>query len=130
MSSQAWLGTVLALALLVLLALLFVVRLRSVAGRLGSFECAWRPSHTTRWSSGVSMFTNDALRWYRLMSLAPSPARIWARGYLEMGPARRRGAGSKVVEVPCTSGDVVFELAMHEDSHSALVAWLESTAPR
>ena len=78
MSSQAWLGTVLALALLVLLALLFVVRLRSVAGRLGSFECAWRPSHTTRWSSGVAMFTNDALRWYRLMSLAASPTYLGA----------------------------------------------------
>ena len=118
-----------ALLAVVLLAV-FLPRLRSIAGRVGSFECALQRPGGMAWTSGLALFTDNSLRWYRLMSLAPSPARIWARGYLEMGPARRRGAGSKVVEVPCTSGDVVFELAMHEDSHSALVAWLESTAPR
>ena len=54
-------------------------------------------------------------------------------------PQRRRGAGPRG-RVPRRQGwylpyliilpAVVFELAMHEDSHSALVAWLESTAPR
>lgn len=43
--------------------------------------------------------------------------------------ARRRGTAGRVVDVACQVGQARYDLGMLEDSHSALVAWLESAAP-
>ncbi|WP_366181519.1 DUF2550 family protein [Actinomyces timonensis] len=108
---------------------IFLTRLRSIAGRVGSFECALlRPGGMT-WTSGLALFTDDTLRWYRLVSVSPRPAALWARESIELGQAVRRFESGKVLEVPCAIAGQRYKLAMHEASHSALVAWLESAAP-
>jgi len=117
---------------LVLLTGGFLARLRYLAGQVGSFECAMRPAGGQRWLSGVASFRLDSLEWYRLMSLSTRPSRVWRRLDLELSAARRRREQGRVVEVHCvdaTAGPDGFDLAMMEESHSALVAWVESASP-
>ncbi|WP_128772545.1 DUF2550 family protein [Actinomyces oricola] len=114
---------------LVAAGIVFLVRLRVLAGRLGSFECALREAGRSRWTSGVAEFGSDSLQWYRLVSLSPWPKHVWSRIALEVGQATRRSERGRVMEVTCQIGETSFELAMLEESHSALVSWAESAAP-
>ncbi|WP_247595297.1 DUF2550 family protein [Actinomyces procaprae] len=107
----------------------FLLRLRFLAGRVGSFECALRPAGSARWISGIAVFGDDDLEWHRLVSFGLRRRRRFRRDDLELGPVHHRGQGGHVVDVPCRYRGERFELAMVEDSHSALVAWIESAAP-
>ena len=132
MGQHGWMIAMIVAVTLVLLAGGFLVRLRYLAGQVGSFECAMRTPGTQRWLSGVASFRFDSLEWYRLMSLSMRPSRVWRRLDLELSAARRRREQGRVVEVHCvdaTRSPDGFDLAMMEDSHSALVAWVESAAP-
>ena len=132
MGQHVWMIVALVVIVLVLLIGGFLVRLRYLAGQVGSFECAMRLPGGQRWLSGVASFRLDSLQWYRLMSLSTRPSRVWRRLDLELSAARRRREQGRVVEVHCvdaTAGSDGFDLAMMEESHSALVAWVESAAP-
>lgn len=132
MGQHVWMIVVIVAIVLVLLTGGFLVRLRYLAGQVGSFECAMRPPGTQRWLSGVASFRLDSLEWYRLVSLSTRPSRVWRRLDLELSAARRRREQGRVVEVHCvdaTGSPDGFDLAMIEESHSALVAWVESAAP-
>ena len=132
MGQHAWMILTICIIAFVLLTGGFLVRLRYLAGQVGSFECALRPRGAQRWLSGVASFRLDSLEWYRLMSLSTRPSRVWRRLDLELSAARRRREQGRVVEVHCvdaTAGSDGFDLAMMEESHSALVAWVESAAP-
>ncbi|MBO3724806.1 DUF2550 domain-containing protein [Actinomyces bowdenii] len=140
MGMHAWAIVVTAIGAIVLLIAAFLIRLRFLAGQVGSFECAWRSSGGSRWFSGVAAFRHDSLDWYRLISLSLRPTRSWCRLELELRSARRRRADSRVIDLECAqvpqdpmdSSRVphTFELAMMEESHSALVAWVESASPQ
>ena len=67
--------------------------------------------------------------WTRLISLSVRPRYHFERADIELGRVRHRGAGGRVVDVECTYRGEHFDLAMIEDSHSAMVAWLEAAAP-
>ena len=132
MGQHVWMILTIGIIALVLLAGGFLVRLRYLAGQVGSFECAMRLPGGQRWLSGVASFRLDSLQWYRLMSLSTRPSRVWRRLDLELSAARRRREQGRVVEVHCvdaTAGSDGFDLAMMEESHSALIAWVESAAP-
>ena len=132
MGQHVWVVVALVVIVLVLLIGGFLARLRYLAGQVGSFECAMRLPGGQRWLSGVASFRLDSLQWYRLMSLSTRPSRVWRRLDLELSAARRRREQGRVVEVHCvdaTAGSDGFDLAMMEESHSALVAWVESAAP-
>ena len=132
MGQHGWMIVTIVAVSLVLLTGGFLVRLRYLAGQVGSFECAMRTPGTQRWLSGVASFRFDSLEWYRRMSLSMRPSRVWRRLDLELSAARRRREQGRVVEVHCvdaTAGPDGFDLAMMEESHSALVAWVESAAP-
>ena len=132
MGQHAWMILTIGIIALVLLAGGFLVRLRYLAGQVGSFECAMRLPGGQRWLSGVASFRLDSLQWYRLMSLSTRPSRVWRRLDLELSAAKRRREQGRVVEVHCvdaTRSPDGFDLAMMEESHSALVAWVESVAP-
>lgn len=132
MGQHVWMILTIGIIALVLLAGGFLVRLRYLAGQVGSFECAMRLPGGQRWLSGVASFRLDSLQWYRLMSLSTRPSRVWRRLDLELSAARRRREQGRVVEVHCvdaTAGSDGFDLAMMEESHSALVAWVESASP-
>ena len=132
MGQHVWMVVAIAVTILVLLIGGFLGRLRYLAGQVGSFECAMRPTGGQRWMSGVASFQFDSLEWYRLVSLSTRPTRVWRRLDLELSAARRRREQGRVVEVHCvdaTRSPEGFDLAMMEESHSALVAWVESAAP-
>ena len=132
MGQHVWMILTIGIIALVLLTGGFLVRLRYLAGQVGSFECAMRLPGGQRWLSGVASFRLDSLQWYRLMSLSTRPSRVWRRLDLELSAAKRRREQGRVVEVHCvdaTAGPDGFDLAMMEESHSALVAWVESAAP-
>ena len=132
MGQHGWMIATIVAVTLVLLTGGFLVRLRYLAGQVGSFECAMRPPGAQHWLSGVASFRLDSLEWYRLMSLSMRPSRVWRRLDLELSAARRRREQGRVVEVHCvdaTGSPDGFDLAMMEESHSALVAWVESAAP-
>lgn len=132
MGQHVWMILTIGIIALVLLTGGFLVRLRYLAGQVGSFECAMRLPGGQRWLSGVASFRLDSLQWYRLMSLSTRPSRVWRRLDLELSAAKRRREQGRVVEVHCvdaTAGSEGFDLAMMEESHSALVAWVESAAP-
>ena len=132
MGQHVWMILTICIIAFVLLTGGFLVRLRYLAGQVGSFECAMRLPGGQRWLSGVASFRLDSLEWYRLMSLSTRPSRVWRRLDLELSAARRRREQGRVVEVHCvdaTAGPDGFDLAMMEESHSALVAWVESASP-
>lgn len=132
MGQHVWMVVAIAVTVLVLLAGGFLLRLRYLAGQVGSFECALRPRGAQHWLSGVASFQLDSLEWYRLVSFSTRPSRSWSRLNLELSEARRRREQGRVVEVHCvdaTRSPEGFDLAMMEESHSALIAWVESAAP-
>jgi len=132
MGQHVWMIVAIVAIALVLLTGGFLARLRYLAGQVGSFECAMRPAGGQRWLSGVASFRLDSLEWYRLVSFSTRPSRSWSRLNLELSEVRRRREQGRVVEVHCvdaTAGPDGFDLAMMEESHSALVAWVESASP-
>ncbi|WP_172120279.1 DUF2550 family protein [Actinomyces faecalis] len=128
MTTAGWCVIAVLAAALVLVALI-LLRVRLLAGQVGSFECALRRPGDRRWMSGVACFGDEAVEWYRLVSLSWRPKLCIPRQDMVLADARRRGAGGRVVDVACQVGQVRYDLGMLEDSHSALVAWLESAAP-
>ena len=111
------------------LVVVFLGRLRFLASQVGSFECALLRSGRRRYMSGIATFGDEAIEWHRLISLSPRARYRMHRDDLVLGGPRPR-AGGRIVDVTCTVAGKSFDLAMLSDSHSALVAWLESTAPR
>ena len=90
MGQHVWMILTIGIIALVLLTGGFLVRLRYLAGQVGSFECAMRLPGGQRWLSGVASFRLDSLQWYRLMSLSTRPSRVWRRLDLELSAAKRR----------------------------------------
>lgn len=110
------------------LVVVFLGRLRFLASQVGSFECALLRSGRRRYMSGIATFGDEAIEWHRLISLSPRARYRMHRDDLVLGGPRPR-AGGWIVDVTCTVAGESFDLAMLSDSHSALVAWLESAAP-
>ena len=110
------------------LVVVFLGRLRFLASQVGSFECALLRSGRRRYMSGIATFGDEAIEWNRLISLSPRARYRMHRDDLVLGGPRPR-AGGRIVDVTCTVAGKSFDLAMLSDSHSALVAWLESAAP-
>ena len=110
------------------LVVVFLVRRRFLASQVGSFECALLRSGRRRYMSGIATFGDEAIEWHRLISLSPRARYRMHRDDLVLGGPRPR-AGGRIVDVTCTVAGKSFDLAMLSDSHSALVAWLESAAP-
>ena len=128
MGQHVWMVVAIAVTALVLLAGGFLARLRYLAGQVGSFECALLRSGRRRYMSGIATFGDEAIEWHRLISLSPRARYRMHRDDLVLGGPRPR-AGGRIVDVTCTVAGKSFDLAMLSDSHSALVAWLESAAP-
>ena len=110
------------------LVVVFLGRLRFLASQVGSFECALLRSGRRRYMSGIATFGDEAIEWHRLISLSPRARYRMHRDDLVLGGPRPR-AGGRIVDVTCMVAGESFDLTMLSDSHSALVAWLESAAP-
>lgn len=117
---------------MLLLALVFWFRLRSLVFRPGSFECARRRGEG--WASGIAVYDADEIRWFRTISLSPRPAATWTRLLLAMSERAHRdpeeGVGRGVVEVTFHASDGPLVLTMSRSAYAGLTSWLEAAPPR
>ena len=121
---------VLALVLLAALAVVFAVRVRRIANRVGSFECALRPTGAKDWTSGIACYGAGRIDWYRLVSLRLRPSRAFTRDGLVVLERRVRAGAGHVIEARVACGGEQLELAMVREAFAGLVSWLEAAPPR
>lgn len=123
--------TVVVVALLALGVLaLFLWRLRTIGGRVGSFQCALRRS--SRWVPGIAAYTRDALVWYDVVSLSRRPRHRWDRDDLliqdrVVRPEVTRGGTLVEARFDYHGGRV--ELSAPAPAFEGLVSWLEAAPP-
>lgn len=87
------------------------------------------------WAFGLGTFTGEELRWYRVFSLSPRPARRLSRRSL-MVTAQRPPSGAEAhsllqgaVVLSCRSESGDVELAMDPGALTGFLAWLEAEPP-
>lgn len=87
------------------------------------------------WVLGVGRFEGDALRWYRVFSLAPGPRRTLSRVELSVVRRRAPSAGERLAllhgatVLECLTADGPVELAIDNAAVTGLLAWLEARPP-
>lgn len=112
------------------LVLLFLWRLRSIAARVGSFQCALRSG--PRWIPGIASYTREALVWYDVVSLSRHPRHVWERDDLVILERSVRPDPLReglVVEARCTYHAQPVEIAAAPAAFDGLAAWLEAAPP-
>lgn len=131
-------SVVLLVLFLVVLPLTFVARRRWLTRAGGVFELSINDrggNHPRGWTIGLGRYAENHLEWFRFFSLRLRPTRSFAREDLDVlerrlphGPeAFALHSGHVVVE--CQDGARPVQLAMGEQSVTALLAWLESSPP-
>ncbi|MFD1507446.1 DUF2550 family protein [Georgenia yuyongxinii] len=121
---------VLALVLVVVAIALYAVRVRRIANRVGSFECALRRTGAKDWTSGIACYGAGRVYWYRLVSVRLTPSRTLARDELVVLARERRPGAGHVIEARVSHRGEVLEIAMVREAFAGLVSWLEAAPPR
>lgn len=120
--------------LLVLVGLvgLYVSRQRTLSRRVAAFSCVLNPGPAVEglWLPGIAQFARDRLLWWRSVSLAPRPARMWLRAELTLVDRVPLGQqdeeGRPLLVVHCRNGEESFHLMISAAAYAGLVSWLES----
>jgi len=124
-----------------LIAVIFVlgfifVRRRVIARGKPLTVCALREMRDGRWRFGLVRYGTAGLDWFTLAGISPRPARRWERTLLEFGMSQPLAAGERpeilipdALRVDCTYRDARFEIALAQDSYTALRSWLEASPP-
>jgi Protein of unknown function (DUF2550) len=125
---------VLAGVLVVVLVVAFLIRRRLLLSGLGAVTMWLRPAGSSRWSVGVAWYGDDALLWYRALSLSVRPQQRLCR--TEVQVASRRAAGREDVALPddavvlsCDTHSGRTELAMDPSTVTGFLSWVESAPP-
>src|SRR5690625_7614594 len=67
--------------LVVVGAIAFVARIRSLSARVGSFSCALRrAARPAIWEQGIAHYCVDRIDWYRPAPISFRPTHSWSRG--------------------------------------------------
>ena len=112
------------------LALVFLWRLRSIAARVGSFQCSLHSG--VHWVPGIAMYTHEALVWYDVVSLSRSPRHRWDRSELVIleRTLRQDPVHDRVlVEARCLDRTEALQIAAAPAAFEGLVSWLEAAPP-
>lgn len=122
-----WVGLGAVAIALALLATLYRRRLGTLAGRVGSFGCAFRPSpgHGEP-IAGIAQYGAGRLYWWRTASLSPRPKETWLRSELEIVRRLEDPHRPDKVLVRCQHGGMEFELSLTPGACAGLVSWLEA----
>lgn len=122
--------------LLLLVAIGFIARVRSLSTRVGSFSCAYRRgARPAIWKLGIAHYCVDRIDWYRTASLSFRPKHSWSRDGIDLIEKTPivEADGVRVrdfsLRITCACGGQEFELAMSDDSYSGLRSWVESAPP-
>jgi hypothetical protein len=137
----------LVLAFVVLLVGVIVLRRRFLLRGGGAVEMSIRLRASRRgrgWAFGIGRYGGDQLRWYRVFTLSPRPARILPRGMLEVASQRHPDAEETwsvqpdAIIIDCRyrgeePGDDDLaqgvEIAMNSEAVTGFLSWLESSPP-
>jgi hypothetical protein len=108
-------------------------RLRTLAGRTGTFECGFRTltRRGAHVSLGFAQFRSERVDWWRCWSLFPRPKRSWRRDRLTVtGHVALDGTGRPDhYVVRCAHEGTTFELTMSVGAYAGLTSWLEAAPP-
>ena len=120
--------------LVVVLAVAFLLRRRFLLSGLGAVTMWLRPVGSPRWSVGVAWYGDDALLWYRALSLSVRPhQRLSRAGFrvLAQRPAHRDDLAlpGDVHVLECSTAQGRRELAMDRSTVTGFQSWLESGPP-
>jgi hypothetical protein len=129
----------LALAVLVLLPVLFLAGRRRWLSRAGGvFDASLRLTTTTPgagWVLGVARYSGDNLEWFRVFSPSLRPKVIFPRSITHAGSQRDPDpiealtlADQRILTMEYADGDS-WDLAMSAASLTGLLSWLESAPP-
>jgi len=125
----ALMGVGAVLLVVVVVAGLYVSRVRTLALRPGSFSCRLRLAGGPG-APGIARYGPARLVWWRTLSLSPRPARMWLRERLDLVErvtlAEVDELGRPMVLVRCRHDDEEFELMMSAAAHTGLVSWVEA----
>lgn len=116
--------------LALVLAVLLVARFRSLAGRVGSFQCAMH--NGTRWIPGVAAYTVQELVWYESLSLSRRPRHRWDRDELVILGRTMRSIdshGRLYADARCRHQGHPIQIAAEKAAFEGLVSWLEASPP-
>ncbi|MCZ2859743.1 DUF2550 domain-containing protein [Blastococcus sp. VKM Ac-2987] len=120
--------------LLLLVVVVFSLRRRFLLSGLGAVTMWTRAGGSARWSVGVAWYGDDALLWYRALSLSVRPQhRLHRAGFrvLAQRPAGRDDVGlpGDVVVLSCSTAGGPRELAMEPSTLTGFLSWMESAPP-
>jgi len=116
-------------AVLLVVAALWVSRVHTLNRRVGSFHCAVGRSPQGPWSSGVAQYGAERLYWWRYRSLATRPRARWQRAGLTV-VAREAHGGQLVVTCRPGSSSEPVHLLMSAEAYAGLLSWIEATPSR
>ena len=115
-----------------LVAVLCFTRMRSIATRVGSFECALRAVGSRTWQNGYATYGANRVDWFPVASLRLKPRYSWLRHEVEVvsvAPSRCASPGRTMIDVSITAAGGRYELVVLSDSYLALRSWLEAAPP-
>jgi type II secretory pathway component PulM len=125
-----WLGAV--LCVVGGLVGLYVSRQRTLSRRVASFDCMLNPGQSTDglWQPGIAQYAQDQLVWWRTLSLAPRPARVWSRNELDLVTRtaldQTDEQGRPLLVVDCRHRGEKFQVMISGPAYAGLLSWLES----
>ena len=134
MPHAGWLGLVVALVLLALVAAvcsLLMWRALHLYRRWGTVECRVRVGGT--WRRGLAQLRPDGFAWYTFLSMSLRRTLWLHRSGLELLAHERLEAdasGRPVVEARFSDGETTAELRLAPSALQGLIGWAEGAPPR
>lgn len=126
MSTQAQVALFICALVVIAVAVYALVRLRLLFTRAGSFEAALRVEGEQRWVTGMGVFTNRSLNWFKTRSLSHRPTISWARGNLEI---KVHPVAGEFQTATLRLGGSEWTMAATPVAISAIVSWIDSLPP-
>lgn len=124
--------------LVLLVGALWLSRTRTLALRVGSFQCVLALSADGPWRRGVAQYGRLRLYWWRRRSLRPRPARVFDRSTIVVAERQElpaAGGAESTVRVRCVvpaaaGGTEDVWLWMDASAWAGFVSWLEAAPTR
>ncbi|USR79723.1 DUF2550 family protein [Arcanobacterium pinnipediorum] len=122
-----WWTIVIVALCVILLGAYWLIRLRILFTRRGSFQMAVQKEGDEHWTTGIGVFKPFELSWYSTHSLSPYPQIQWRRGELDFTVKPANGSEIQVVRI--VQGQNVWSLATTPLAVSGIVSWVDSAPP-
>lgn len=131
MDSPAWLISILIVLVLLcgVILTLFVLRMRSLSRRVGSFESAMQFEGKDSWVGGVAIFGAQYISWFPTMSLGRKPAVAFSRSRLVIEDVRVQDTDHGTLVLSVTHNGKHYKWGMSAQSKAGLVSWMEAAPP-